>query len=633
MGSACSVRKRGKRASRTADSADSEGVRWPYLSERLEQHLGGINCLSLSEDHSLLVSGSEDGRVLMWSSQSTPVELLGTLSGHEGYVTHCTVHGNFVLTGSADGTLRKWSIVDAKCVHVFVGHGARVNRVLCTGDLVLSTSHDKTARAWRFNADLDEQTSGSENVRKVWSKFAVETKMRPEDLLALVMQVSKYASGEAAPRIVFEGVDVVARSKGACPKYSVKLVADYLSVNCLCVGVPADKEGGFCMFSTGVFGAKASEAVATAFKRHDGVSLRKVKISAIKLCKKYTLEKHAVVAVNEFKAGGIEEVCRFSFFSLQEMEEQRLLRQVASSGRSSRHSSATKKRSDSQASTVKKDLEGDDTSTSSGFSEGADSRSRTHRVDDRITVFRGHTKSVFPVIFVPTDGLSDADAEDIVVTGSHDCTARTWGLFSGDCLKILRGHTAPINAMEVDAEGVYMFTGGADGVIRSWHVRSGECQHVLTGHQGPIVCLLAHSKMLYSGSSDNTARAWVMEFGECTRVYRGHQHTVDCLCYHDRMLYTGSGDKVARMFEAKSGTLKRSFRGHEHGVVCIEVVKGKLFTGSYDGSLFVWDTTGVVDETVFGDEVIQEEDDNELPDDSEEVKMAVNFLEPFIHEG
>ncbi|KAH8018797.1 hypothetical protein HPB51_012187 [Rhipicephalus microplus] len=225
--------------------------------------------------------------------------------------------------------------------------------------------------------------------------------------------------------------------------------------------------------------------------------------------------------------------------------------------------------------------------------------------------------------FAPPSGLVAVDKTMLRFTHSQVLAA----------LQILRGHTAPINAMEVDADGVYVFTGGGDGVIRSWHVRSGECQHVLTGHQGPIVCLLAHSKMLYSGSSDSTARAWVMEFGECTRVYRGHQHTVDCLCYHDRMLYTGSGDKVARMFEAKSGTLKRSFRGHEHGVVCIQVVKGKLFTGSYDGSLFVWDTTGVVDETVFGDEVLPEEDESELPDDSDEVKRAVSFLEPFIHEG
>ncbi|XP_042143379.1 WD repeat-containing protein 86 [Ixodes scapularis] len=375
-----------------------------HLQERLEQHEGGINCMALSEDNSLLVSGSEDGRVLLWSTQSSPIELLGTLRGHSSYVTHCVVHGNYVVTGSADGTLKKWSIVDAKCVHTFEGHGARVNRVACTADLILSTSHDKTAAAWRFNADLELQ---------------------------------------------------------------------------------------------------------------------------------------------------------------------------------------------------------------------------------------GHTKSVFPVIFVPADNMLGAtkETEDIVITGSHDFTARTWGLYSGECLKVLKGHTAPINAMVVDTDGNILFTGGGDGVIRSWHIKTGDCQRVLTGHQGPIVSLITHSKMLYSGSSDNTARAWVMEFGECTRVYRGHQHTVDCLRYHDRMLYTGSGDKVARMFEAKSGTLKRSFRGHDHGVVCIEVVTGKLFTGSYDGTLFVWDTTGVVDETVFGDEHKDSEDEEDLPDDSDEVKLAVNFLEPFIHEG
>ncbi|KAH9363029.1 hypothetical protein HPB48_014189 [Haemaphysalis longicornis] len=330
MGSACS---NGSARRRKEAAAQDAAERWPHLSERLEQHRGGINCLTLSEDHSLLVSGSEDGRVLLWSSQSTPVELLGTLSGHGGYVTHCAVHGNYVVTGSADGTLRKWSIVDAKCVHTFVGHGARVNRVLCTGDLVLSTSHDKTARAWRFNADLDEQ----------------------------------------------------------------------------------------------------------------------------------------------------------------EMEERRLLRQVENSGVCSQGKNGSKERSASQASVT----EADEASTSSGFSEDADSGTPGRDgVNDRITVFRvrivgnifnegnglfqGHTKSVFPVIFVPSDNLSDATSEDIVVTGSHDCTARTWGLFSGECIK-------------------------------------------------------THSKMLYSGSSDNTARAWVMEFGECTRVYRGHQHTVDCLCYHDRM--------------------------------------------------------------------------------------------------
>ncbi|CAN7999541.1 unnamed protein product [Ixodes pacificus] len=357
--------------------------------------------MALSEDNSLLVSGSEDGRVLLWSTQSTPIELLGTLRGHSSYVTHCVVHGNYVVTGSADGTLKKWSIVDAKCVHTFEGHGARVNRVACTADLILSTSHDKTAAAWRFNADLELQ------VRLLLS------------------------------------VGAEARRPDTGPR---ELPYDFFDV---------------------------------CFLR-------------------------------------------------------RLLRQVASSNKSA--VSGPKER----GSLGSNGENGEGNSSSyDGTSGDDDSDSESDSTSDRITVFRGHTKSVFPVIFVPADNLLGAtkETEDIVITGSHDFTARTWGLYSGECLKAIsfKGHTAPINAMVVDTDGNILFTGGGDGVIRSWHIKTGDCQRVLTGHQGPIVSLITHSKMLYSGSSDNTARAWVMEFGECTRVYRGHQHTVDCLRYHDRM--------------------------------------------------------------------------------------------------
>ncbi|KAH7976490.1 hypothetical protein HPB52_014528 [Rhipicephalus sanguineus] len=102
---------------------------------------------------------------------------------------------------------------------------------------------------------MTEQVNLSGRIHEALSlgpKFTVETKRRPEELLSFVIQVSKYATEEAVPRLVSEGVDVVARSKGARPRLSVKRVADYLTANSLCV-VPADKEGGFCVFSSGVF--------------------------------------------------------------------------------------------------------------------------------------------------------------------------------------------------------------------------------------------------------------------------------------------------------------------------------------------------------------------------------------------
>ncbi|XP_022236094.1 WD repeat-containing protein 86-like [Limulus polyphemus] len=87
------------------------------------------------------------------------------------------------------------------------------------------------------------------------------------------------------------------------------------------------------------------------------------------------------------------------------------------------------------------------------------------------------------------------------------------------------------------------------------------------------------------------------------------------------------------MFEAKSGTLKRTFRGHIHAIMCMEVIKGKMFTGSYDGTIRVWDTTGVKDETVFGAD-IDENDTNEpqIEDDSEDIQNAMKSLDPYIRE-
>lgn len=77
------------------------------------------------------------------------------------------------------------------------------------------------------------------------------TKRRPKELFTFAGQESKYATEDVASRLISEGVDVIARFKGARPKLSIKCVADYLTDNSLCV-LPADKEGGFCVLPTGV---------------------------------------------------------------------------------------------------------------------------------------------------------------------------------------------------------------------------------------------------------------------------------------------------------------------------------------------------------------------------------------------
>ena len=122
-----------------------------YLIQVLDDHEGGINCMCVSEDGSVIATGSEDRTARLWTAKTEYTECIGILKGHEDYINCITIEENFVLTGSADKTIRKWDMSTCDCVHIFRGHKSLINRIICTGDFVFSSSYDRTARCWDFD--------------------------------------------------------------------------------------------------------------------------------------------------------------------------------------------------------------------------------------------------------------------------------------------------------------------------------------------------------------------------------------------------------------------------------------------------------------------------------------------------
>ena len=122
-----------------------------YLLEEYAEHTGGINCMALSEDGSVLVTGSEDKTARLWSTKTPHCECIGILKGHDDYINAALIEDTFVLTGSADKTIRKWDINTCDCVFIFRGHNSLINRIICTGDFIFSSSYDRTARCWDFD--------------------------------------------------------------------------------------------------------------------------------------------------------------------------------------------------------------------------------------------------------------------------------------------------------------------------------------------------------------------------------------------------------------------------------------------------------------------------------------------------
>lgn len=61
-----------------------------YDLDELHDHSGAINCMAVSEDGSILATGSDDNTIRLWTSKAPRCDCIGILSGHENYIT-CVV--------------------------------------------------------------------------------------------------------------------------------------------------------------------------------------------------------------------------------------------------------------------------------------------------------------------------------------------------------------------------------------------------------------------------------------------------------------------------------------------------------------------------------------------------------------
>ncbi|UJR10022.1 hypothetical protein I4U23_014245 [Adineta vaga] len=135
----------------TTVSKTRAGKHNSWLLQTLENHESGINCMALSDDSSVLATGSDDNTIRLWSTKTESVEYLSVLAGHADYITHILILNNYLMSASADQTIRKWDMLSGRCLFICTGHTSIVNRIACTDDYIFSTSYDKTARCWDFH--------------------------------------------------------------------------------------------------------------------------------------------------------------------------------------------------------------------------------------------------------------------------------------------------------------------------------------------------------------------------------------------------------------------------------------------------------------------------------------------------
>nr|BAJ94793.1 predicted protein [Hordeum vulgare subsp. vulgare] len=195
----------------------------------------------------------------------------------------------------------------------------------------------------------------------------------------------------------------------------------------------------------------------------------------------------------------------------------------------------------------------------------------------RIHVLREHSTSI--------KSLAIHGTKPYVLSASCDGKILLWDYGKGwhliktfDAISQLdKGNTVEqvvFNPMDTD-----IFASAQDKTVKIWDLHSGECKRILSGHSGLVVCLdyfhLGDKLHLITGSHDGTAKIWDCETGSCVQTLKGHTDVVKIACFHPDLLIiiTASWDGSVRLWDSTNFRLERTLDfklGKVNSVACLK---------------------------------------------------------------
>ncbi|KAF0690565.1 Aste57867_18052 [Aphanomyces stellatus] len=129
-------------------------------------HNGTVTCLEFDEDR--LISGSDDGSLMLWTlaplsedvlmptsllaqqhhRQTRTVQKLHSFYGHGGPVWALHMHGNTLMSGSYDKTIKLWNLQTGSCFSTLRAHTGWVSSLDASDARIASGSWDSSVNIW-----------------------------------------------------------------------------------------------------------------------------------------------------------------------------------------------------------------------------------------------------------------------------------------------------------------------------------------------------------------------------------------------------------------------------------------------------------------------------------------------------
>jgi WD40 repeat protein/serine/threonine protein kinase len=525
---------------------------WDLASGKRVQTLAGhgdrVRDVTFTPDGTRVISGGDDARLIVWNlATGTPVR---TLTGHDDDIFSVAVSpdGTQVASGSRDRTIILWDLATGRIVRRFGtgldGHLERVTAVAFSpdGQTILSGSADHTLILWDvasgdrlglFTGHNDAVTdvAFSPNGRTALSASADKTLILWE--IATQAPISWLRGHTERITSLAFSPDGRQAVSGAGNPFAGSSTDNSLILWDVYLGQPVQRYTGHSLQVTDVAYSADGQTLVSASA--DGTLRLWAAGFDIELA-------HARAADRRFSAVAFDETGNQALVALA--ESGLMLIPVSAEG------------------------------------------------EPRLLSPNGHAGLVNAVALSP-DGTQ-------VLTASADRTLILWDIATGDELQRLRGHTNAVNDVVFLPDGTRALSASRDRSLILWDLATGEALRTfqpLHTNEITAVALSPDGTMAISASTDSTLIVWDVETGAALRTLRGHQGGVTDVTFSPdgQRALSGSLDESLILWDVENGLIVRRFgtgnSGHTDWITAVAFSPdGQLaVSGSRDRTVRVWD--------------------------------------------